>query len=100
MPNITKKEVAYKVSMKTGVPHKEAQQVIESFLETIIEELGAGNRLEFRDFGVWEIRERNGRTAHNPKTLEKVEVPPKKTVKFKVGRLMKEAMKNEQTKKI
>ena len=59
------------------------------FLDEVIEELGRGNRLEFRDFGVFEIRERAARRAQNPKTLEQVEVPAKKTVKFKTGRLMK-----------
>jgi len=48
------------------------------------------NRLEFRDFGVFETRTRAARTAQNPKTLERVEVPAKRTVKFKMGRLMKQ----------
>ena len=46
-------------------------------------------RLEFRDFGVFEIRERAARRAQNPKTLEQVDVPARRTVKFKTGRLMK-----------
>ncbi len=52
---------------------------------------GPGDSLtpEFRDFGVFEIRTRAPRTARNPKTLEQVSVPTKKTVKFKVGRLMR-----------
>jgi len=45
--------------------------------------------LEFRDFGVFETKVRKARKAQNPKTLEPVEVPEKRTVKFKVGRLMK-----------
>ena len=48
------------------------------------------NRLEFRDFGVFETRTRAARVAQNPKTLERVEVPAKRTVKFKMGRLMRE----------
>jgi integration host factor subunit beta len=66
--------------------------VVQSFLDNIIEELGHGNRLEFRDFGVFEAKERAARTAQNPKTLERVQVPPKRTVKFKVGRLMKQKL--------
>jgi nucleoid DNA-binding protein len=46
--------------------------------------------LEFRDFGVFETRTRASRVAQNPKTLERVEVPSKRTVKFKMGRLMRE----------
>ena len=51
--------------------------------------MGNGNRLEFRDFGVFETKERAARIAQNPKTLQRVHVPPKRTVKFKVGRMMK-----------
>ena len=54
-----------------------------------VHELGEGNRLEFRDFGVFETKKRAARIAQNPKTLQRVHVPPKRTVKFKVGRLMK-----------
>jgi nucleoid DNA-binding protein len=46
--------------------------------------------LEFRDFGVFETRTRASRTAQNPKTLARVDVPMKRTVKFKMGRLMRE----------
>ena len=47
----------------------------------MIGELGQGNRLEFRDFGVFEIRERAARIAQNPKTMEKVRVPNKRTLR-------------------
>ena len=48
--------------------------------------------MEFRDFGVFETKLRKARKAQNPKTLEPVEVPEKRTVKFKVGRLMKQRL--------
>jgi integration host factor subunit beta len=67
-----------------------AKEIIQSFLDEIIEELGRGNRLEFREFGVFEIQERAARKALNPRTREKVGVPARHVVKFKVGRLMKE----------
>ena len=65
------------------------KRVVQMFLDEIVEELGRGNRLEFRDFGVFESRMRKARRAQNPRTLEPVRVPSKRTVKFKVGRLMK-----------
>ena len=46
--------------------------------------------MEFRDFGIFEVREQAARTAQNPKTLEKIKVPAKRAVKFKMGRIMKE----------
>jgi nucleoid DNA-binding protein len=72
-----------------------AKEIIQSFLNAIIDELAAGNRLEFREFGVFESRERAARRAQNPRTLEKVDVPAKRIVKFKVGRLMRKKVAGE-----
>ncbi len=66
------------------------KDVIQKFLDKITEELAEGNRLEFREFGVFEVKDRAARRAQNPRTLEKVQVPAKKVVKFKVGRKMRE----------
>lgn len=88
MSTITKKDLIDRIADQTGQKRTVVKQTIQSFLDTIIDELSDGNRLEFRDFGVFEIKERAPRTAQNPKTLERVYVPAKKTVKFKVGRLM------------
>jgi len=87
---ITKKELVSRIAEKTGQTKVVTKEVIQLFLDEIIGELGKGNRLEFREFGVFEIKERAARKAQNPRTLEKVYVPAKKVVKFKVGRLMKE----------
>ena len=90
MATITKKELVNRIAEKTGQTKVVTKDVLQMFLDEIINELGKGNRLEFREFGVFEIKERAARKAQNPRTLEKVSVPAKKVVKFKVGRLMKE----------
>lgn len=87
---ITKKELVARIADRTGQTKVVAKEIIQSFLDEIIEELGRGNRLEFREFGVFEIQERAARKALNPRTREKVGVPARHVVKFKVGRLMKE----------
>ena len=85
----TKKELVDRVADLTGNKRIMVKKVIQTFLDQIIDELGKGNRLEFRDFGVFETKRRAARVAQNPKTLERVHVPPKRSVKFKTGRLMK-----------
>lgn len=90
MTTITKKELVNRIADKSGQTKVIVKDIIQSFLDAIISELGSGNRLEFREFGVFEIRERAARRAQNPRTLQKVDVPPKRVVKFKVGRLMRE----------
>ncbi len=89
MATITKKELIDRIADKTNSKRVVVKRILQSFLDEIIEELGHGNRLEFRDFGVFESRLRAARVAQNPKTLERVPVAAKRTVKFKVGRLMK-----------
>jgi integration host factor subunit beta len=89
MQTITKKELIDRIAEKSSHKRVVVKRIIQRFLDEIIDELGQGNRLEFRDFGVFESKLRAARTAQNPKTLERVSVPSKRTVKFKVGRLMK-----------
>ncbi|MCO6438989.1 MAG: integration host factor subunit beta [Phycisphaerae bacterium] len=89
MATVTKKELIDRIADAQGLKRVTVKRVVQAFLDSIVEELGNGNRLEFRDFGVFECRVRAAREAQNPKTMEKVPVPPKRTVKFKVGRVMR-----------
>lgn len=88
MATTTKKELIERIAKSTQVKRSDAKRIIQSFLDEVINELARGNRLEFRDFGVFEVKERAARTAQNPKTLDPVHVPAKRTVKFKIGRMM------------
>lgn len=94
MTTITKKDLVDRIADNTSNKRVVVKKIIQSFLDEIVTELGRGNRLEFRDFGVFEIRSRAARVAQNPKTMEKVYVPSKRTVKFKIGRLMKHQLFN------
>lgn len=87
---VTKKELVARISEETGQTKVVVKDILQRFLDEIILELADGNRLEFREFGVFEVRERAARKAQNPRTLEKVYVPAKRVVKFKVGRIMRE----------
>ncbi len=89
MQTTTKKELVDRIADKTDTKRVLVKDIVQSLFDEIIDELGRGNRLEFRDFGVFETKQRAARIAQNPKTLQRVEVPAKRTVKFKVGRLMK-----------
>ncbi len=90
MATITKKELISRIAERTQAKRVLVKQVIQTFLDEIISELCENNRLEFRDFGVFETRTRAARHAQNPRTLDRVEVPAKRTVKFKMGRLMRQ----------
>jgi len=90
MSTVTKKELIDRIAERTQAKRVVVKRIIQTFLDEVVTELCKNNRLEFRDFGVFETRTRVARIAQNPKTLERVEVPAKRTVKFKMGRLMKE----------
>src|SRR5687767_12635650 len=92
MATITKKELIDRIADQTNYRRVQVKRIVQQFLDEIVNELGRGNRLEFRDFGVFETKLRKARKAQNPKTLEPVAVPEKRTVKFKVGRLMKQKL--------
>ena len=96
MPTIKKKELIDRVAEKTGFKRVAVKAVVQQFVHEIVSELAQGSRLEFRDFGVFEPRTREARIAQNPKTLEKVQVPAKRSVKFKMGRLMRESLNGGQ----
>jgi integration host factor subunit beta len=85
----TKKELVGRIADRTGQTKVVVKEILQAFLDEIVKELAEGNRLEFREFGVFEVKERRARRAQNPRTLEKVEVPAKRVVKFKVGREMR-----------
>ncbi|MAG57258.1 MAG: transcriptional regulator [Planctomycetes bacterium] len=90
MATVTKKELAYRIAERTGQKKVVVKRIIQQFITEIIEELARGNRLEFREFGVFEIKTRAARKARNPRTGVRVDVPSKAVVHFKAGRAMKE----------
>lgn len=87
---ITKKVLVNRISERTGQTKVVVKEILQQLLDEVVDELARGNRLEFREFGVFEVRQRASRQAQNPRTLEKVEVPSRRVVKFKVGRKMRE----------
>lgn len=89
---ITKKDLVNRIAERAGETKVVTKTIIQMFLDEIVGELSRGNRLEFRDFGVFEVKSRRARRAQNPRTLEKVDVPPKRVVKFKVGRVMRDCV--------
>ncbi len=95
MSTITKKELVDRIAQSTQAKRALVKATVQNFLDEIISELAKGNRLEFRDFGVLKPRDRAPRTAQNPKTLERINVPGKKVVKFKAGRLMKQKINGQ-----
>ena len=92
MATTSKKDIVEKIADTNGVKRVVVKNIVQSFLDEIIDVVAKGDRLEFRDFGIFEVKNRSPRMAQNPKTLEPVQVGAKRTVKFKMGRLMKQKL--------
>ncbi len=92
MSTTTKKELIDRIAENTQAKRVSVNTTVQNFLDEVISELAKGNRLEFRDFGVFETKTRAARTAQNPKTLGQVHVPAKRVVKFKAGQLMRQKL--------
>jgi len=98
MSTITKKELVDRIAQNTQAKHALVKATVQNFLDEVISELAEGHRLEFRDFGVFETAMRAARVAQNPKTQERVHVPAKRIVKFKMGRLMGQNLNGQNVK--
>jgi len=92
MSTVSKKDLVDRIAEITQSKRTTVKVVVQQLLDEITTELAHDNRLEFRDFGVFEPRTRGARTAQNPKTLERVQVPARRRVKFKMGRMMRERL--------
>lgn len=88
----TKKDYIDGISARTGIPRSVVKTVLQEILDQMLDDLGRDKRIEFREFGVFEVKKRAQRRAQNPRTLAPVVVPPKRTIKFKPGLRMREAL--------
>jgi len=92
MRTVTKKDLVDRIAERSKIKQIVVKDILQRVLDEIVEEIGQGNRLEFREFGVFEPTRRAPRAAHNPRTLQRVPVPAKRTVKFKAGRILKQKL--------
>ncbi len=86
---MTKKDIVLKVASETGLKQLDVKQAVQKALDAIVAALVQGQTVELRNFGIFKVKSRKGRTGRNPRTGEKVPVPPKRVVAFKPGLIMK-----------
>jgi nucleoid DNA-binding protein len=87
---MTKRELAIRISNETGLTQLVVKEVIQKVLDYIIESMKNGESVEFRNFGVFQVRTRKARLGRNPnKPEEVVRIPAKRVPDFKPGKIMK-----------
>jgi nucleoid DNA-binding protein len=87
---MTKKDMARAIAEDSGITQVQAKAIVQQVFDSVVETLLTERRIELRNFGVFEVKERRPRRARNPRTGERVSVPAKRVVTFKPGKEMEE----------
>jgi integration host factor subunit beta len=85
---VTKKDIVRTIAEQLDLPQLRTRELVQRTFDALIETLVRERRVELRNFGVFQIKRREARTARNPRTGEQVTVPAKCVVTFKPGKEM------------
>ncbi len=90
---MTKKEIVRTIAEEIGLTQLKTKEIVQKTFDAIVETLVEDHRIELRNFGVFEVKQRAARKARNPRTGEKVDVAEKFVVTFKPGKEMEERVR-------
>lgn len=90
---MNKTEMIEAVAKASGLTKKDSEKAVNAFLNTIVDTLKAGDKVQIVGFGGFEVRERAARAGHNPATGEPIEIPACKVPAFKPGKAFKDVLK-------
>ena len=92
---MTKAQLVEEVARTTQLTKKHAELIVNTVFDSIVESLRDGEKIELRGFGSFRIRQRGARIGRNPKTGDRVNVPPKRIPYFKPGKELKELLNHD-----
>ena len=90
---MTKKDMATAIAQSTGVGATRVIEIVQQVFEFIIDTLAQEGGIELRGFGVFKVKKRKPRQARNPRTGERVWVPKRFVVTFKMGKEVQKRLK-------
>jgi len=85
-----KADIVQRVEENVSIPRAKASAAVVATLDALRTALGAGDRIELRGFGVFEVKPRKRGVGRNPKTGVQVPIPPGKSIRFKLGKKLRE----------
>ena len=89
---MNKAELVNVASEKAGLTKKDTERALNAAIDTIVEALVEGEKVQLVGFGAFEVKKRAARLGRNPKTKESIEIPPSQVPVFKPGKVLKEAI--------
>lgn len=90
---MTRDELIGKIAEQIKCSKKQAAEMVNAFLDQILEALAEGKKVSFVGFGTFEVKERDERKGINPQTKEAITIPARKVPVFKAGKKLKDAVK-------
>ena len=91
---LTKRDLVVRISNETGLVQQQVLDVVQKTLDYIADALAKGDKVELRNFGVFEVKVRKARVGRNPNAPETdVPIPQRAVVKFKSGKILKQKIK-------
>ena len=89
---LTKRDLVVRISEETGLVQQQVFDVVQNTLDYIAEALSKGDKVELRNFGVFEVKIRKARVGRNPKTGAAIQIPAKRVLKFRIAKAAKDAI--------
>lgn len=87
---MTKSEIVNRIALKTGMSRKDSIEALEIFLESIKDGLRDGEKISLVGFGTFFVKQKKARNGRNPRTGDKIHIPPKQIATFKPGKAFRE----------
>ncbi|HIZ17314.1 MAG TPA: HU family DNA-binding protein [Firmicutes bacterium] len=89
---MNKNELIASVAEKAGLTKKDSEKAVSAVIESIVETIASGDKVQLVGFGTFEVRERAERTGRNPQTKQPIVIPASKLPVFKAGKAFKDAV--------
>lgn len=89
---MNKVELIAAVAEKAGLSKKDAEKAVAAFVDSVVDAVAAGDKVQLVGFGTFEVRAREARTGRNPRTRETITIPASKQPVFKAGKAFKETV--------
>jgi DNA-binding protein HU-beta/integration host factor subunit alpha len=94
---VTKQDIVTAVSERTGLPQQRVMDVVQATFDCMSDLLAKGNRIEIRNFGVFDVKVKRARMGRILATMQPIEIPSRAVVRFKPGKEMREIVANKAT---
>ena len=89
---MNKTELVAAVAQKTGLTKKDAERVVNATVDTVVESMKKGEKVQLSGFGIFEVKTREARVGRNPRTKETIQIPASRQPIFKASKTLKDAI--------